>query len=60
MNCRSRKSYSDARARVWTTVEEKYLFACVAGPKADRGDLLSILRGTLMELLGEYKETPGD
>jgi hypothetical protein len=48
--------YSDARARVWTTVEETYLFATVAGPKGDRPDLLSIIRGTLMELFGEYKE----
>ena len=48
--------YPDARARVWTTVEEKYLFATVAGPKGDREDLLSIIRGTLMELFGEYKE----
>jgi internalin A len=48
--------YPDALARVWTTVEEKYLFATVAGPEGDRGELLSIIRGTLMELFSEYKE----
>ena len=48
--------YPDARARVWTTVEEKYLFATVAGPEGDREDLLSIIRGTLTELFCEYKE----
>jgi len=48
--------YPDAWARVWTTLEEKYLFATVAGPEGDRGDLLSIIRGTLMDLFGEYKQ----
>jgi internalin A len=48
--------YPDARARVWTTVEEKYLFVTVAGPKSDRRGLLSIIRSTLMELFGEYKQ----
>ena len=48
--------YPNARARVWTTVEEKYLFVTVAGPEGDRGALLSIIRSTLMELFGEYRE----
>jgi internalin A len=48
--------YPDARARVWTTAEEKYLFATVAGPEGERTDLLSIIRNTLVELFGEYKE----
>jgi hypothetical protein len=48
--------YPDARARVWTTVEENYLFVTVAGPEGDREDLLSIIRGTLTELFCEYKE----
>jgi internalin A len=48
--------YPDARARVWTTAEEKYLFATVAGPEDDRRELLSMIRGTLADLFGEYKE----
>jgi len=50
--------YPSARARVWTTAEEKYLFATVAGPEADRAELLAIIRGTLLELFCEYKELP--
>ena len=48
--------YPGARARVWTTAEEKYLFVTVAGPEGDRTDLLSIIRGTLTELFGEYRD----
>jgi len=47
--------YPGARARVWTTAEEKYLFATVAGPEGDRTELLSIIRSTLTELFGEYR-----
>ncbi|HXD34221.1 MAG TPA: COR domain-containing protein [Pyrinomonadaceae bacterium] len=47
--------YPGARARVWTTPEEKYLFATVAGPDGDRTELLSIIRGTLNELFNEYR-----
>ncbi len=48
--------YPGARARVWTTAEEKYLFVTVAGPEGDRTELLSIIRGTLTELFGEYRD----
>lgn len=48
--------YPGARARVWSTAEEKYLFVTVAGPEGDRTELLTIIRGTLMELFAEYKE----
>jgi internalin A len=48
--------YPGARARVWTTAEEKYLFATVAGPEAEREELLSIIRATLTELFGEYRD----
>jgi hypothetical protein len=47
--------YPGARARVWTTAEEKYLFVTVAGPEGERTDLLSIIRSTLTELFGEYR-----
>jgi hypothetical protein len=48
--------YPGARARVWTTAEEKYLFVTAAGPEGDRLELLTIIRGTLMEMFAEYKE----
>ncbi|MGB8167999.1 MAG: COR domain-containing protein [Chthoniobacteraceae bacterium] len=48
--------YPGATARVWTTAEEKYVFATVAGPEGDRTDLLAIIRGTLTELFGEYRD----
>lgn len=47
--------YPGARARVWTTAEEKYLFVTAAGPEGDRTDMLSIIRGTLTELFSEYR-----
>ena len=48
--------YPGARARVWTTEEEKYLFATVAGPEGDRTELLAIIRSTLTELFAEYRD----
>jgi internalin A len=48
--------YPGARARVWTTAEEKYLFVTVGGPEGERTDLLSIIRSTLTELFGEYRD----
>jgi internalin A len=48
--------YPGARARVWTTAEEKYLFVTLAGPEAERQELLAIIRSTLMELFSEYRD----
>lgn len=48
--------YPGARARVSTMAEEKYLFATVAGPEADRTEPLSIIRSTLTELFTEYRD----
>jgi internalin A len=48
--------YPDATAKVWTTAEEKYLFATVAGPNDDRTELLAIIRSTLTELFAEYRD----
>jgi len=48
--------YPGARARVWTTADDKYVFATVAGPEGDRAELLSIIRGTLANLFAEYKD----
>lgn len=48
--------YPGATAKVWTTAEEKYLFATVAGPVDDRTELLSIIRSTLAELFAEYRD----
>jgi GTPase SAR1 family protein len=47
--------YPGAHARVWTTPEEKYLFATIAGPRNDRTELLEIIRGTLTELFREFR-----
>lgn len=48
--------YPGAKARVWTTAEDKYVFATVAGPEGDRAELLSIIRNTLSALFAEYKD----
>jgi hypothetical protein len=47
--------YPGARARVWTTPEDKYLFATVVGPRDDRAELLGIIRVTLAELIREFR-----
>jgi hypothetical protein len=47
--------YSDALARVWTTAEEKYLFATASGPAHDRADLLDIIRGVLAGIFRQYR-----
>ena len=54
--CGAMLRYPGACARVWTTAEEKYLFATVAGPEGDRTELLSIIRSTLTELFTEYRD----
>lgn len=47
--------YEDARAKVWATADEKYLFATASGKESDRRELLAIIRGTLASLFKEYK-----
>lgn len=45
--------YGKAKARVWLE-DERRLRLTFAGPEADRGELQTMLQGTLDELLAEY------
>jgi len=47
--------FGDARARVWTTPEEHYVFVTVGGPSGDRDRLLAIIRGILQDLFSDYR-----
>src|SRR5262249_30645759 len=47
--------YGEARAKVWTTQDERYVFVTVAGPKEDRDELLTMIRGMLRELFQGYR-----
>jgi len=47
--------YGDARARVWTTQDERWLHITAAGDREDREELLTMIRVTLRELFTEYK-----
>lgn len=47
--------YGDARARVWTTLDERYVFVTVAGSPEDRGELVTMIRGTLRDLFAGYR-----
>ena len=48
-------AYGDARARVWTTQDERYVFATVAGSPEDRDELVTMIRGTLRDLFAGYR-----
>ncbi len=47
--------FGDARARVWTTQDERWVHITAVGKQADRGELLMMIRMTLPELFSEYK-----
>ncbi|MEZ5326597.1 MAG: COR domain-containing protein [Verrucomicrobiales bacterium] len=47
--------YDDAIGKVWMTQDERYIFASVDGPFAQRDRLVAIVRGTLYQIFGEYK-----
>lgn len=47
--------YGDARARVWTTADERWIQVTVVGDQQDRDELLTMIRGMLRELFREYK-----
>jgi hypothetical protein len=47
--------YGEARARVWMTQDERYVFATVAGLPEDREELLTMIRGTLRDLFLGYR-----
>jgi hypothetical protein len=48
--------YGKARARVWTTQDERWIRATAVGDKEDRFELLTMIRVTLRELFAEYKD----
>jgi hypothetical protein len=48
-------AFGDARAKVWTTLDERFVFATVVGPEHHRQRLLAIIRGTLHEVFQAYK-----
>jgi hypothetical protein len=48
-------AFDNARAKVWATQDERYVFAIVAGPEHARQRLLAIIRGTLHKVFNEYK-----
>ena len=47
--------YGEARARVWTTQDERYVYVTVAGLPEDRDELLTMIRGTLHDLFLGYR-----
>ena len=47
--------FGDARARVWTTPEEHYVFVTVGGPPDERKRLLAIIRAILQDLFSDYR-----
>lgn len=47
--------FGDARARVWTTQDERYVYVTVAGPPDDQGELLTMIRGTFRDLFQGYR-----
>lgn len=48
--------YGDARARVWTTQDERWIHITAAGGNGDREELLTMVRVTLRELFNEYRD----
>ncbi|MCH7872839.1 MAG: hypothetical protein IID33_14175, partial [Planctomycetes bacterium] len=47
--------FGEARARVWTTQDERWVRITAVGGKEDRNELLTMVRVTLRELFIEYK-----
>ncbi len=47
--------YGEARARVWTTQDERWVHITGIGNNEDRNELLTMIRVTLRELFTEYK-----
>jgi internalin A len=57
--CRWRRgailSFVEARARVWTTQDERWVRITAVGPHRDRAELVTIIRLTLRQLIAEYR-----
>jgi len=51
----ARLRYVTAQARVWADLNEKYVYATVAGGNHDRDELLEMIRETLKEMFREYE-----
>ena len=47
--------YGPATAKVWTTQDERWVYATISGAEEARDDLETMLRGTLRALFAEYK-----
>jgi internalin A len=47
--------FGEARARVWTTQDERYVFVTAAGPDDDSENLLTMIRGTFTDLFRGYR-----
>ena len=52
----ARLRYGEARARIWSDLDEKYVFATVSGKKADHDQLLSLIRTNMDEMVQEYEQ----
>jgi Leucine-rich repeat (LRR) protein len=48
--------FGQARARVWTTQDERWVHITAVGDNKDRNDLLTMIRVTLRELFAEYRD----
>lgn len=48
--------FGEARARVWTTQDERWVQITAVGEKDDRDELLTMIRVMLQELFTEYKD----
>jgi hypothetical protein len=51
----ARLRYAGAQGRVWADLNEKYVYATVAGGDHDRDELLEMIRETLKEMYREYE-----
>jgi len=47
--------FKEARARVWTTQDERWLRITAVGAEADRAELVTMVRVTLRKLIAEYE-----
>jgi small GTP-binding protein len=47
--------YAEARARIWATQDERWVYVTVSGPVEDRDALLVMIRDTLSDLFEDYK-----
>jgi internalin A len=48
-------SFGDARAKVWATQDDRYVFVTVTGSDHAQKRLLAMIRGTLKKIFNEYK-----